>query len=292
MCSHCNLHLLDYEGANEKILSFHKVRITIEPVFVNDLRGECVMELSDFLIVCPLVFLAGFIDAMGGGGGLISLPAYVLAGVPMHSAVATNKLSSCVGTVFSTARLCKHWKVDWKMALPAVIVTLVGSSAGARLSLRIDENILKNMMLIILPIVAFFVLRKNSLVAESEHHIERKKELAIAWTAAFFIGMYDGMYGPGTGTFLLIVFLGLAKMSAMDAAVNTKIINLTSNVASFVTFLLYGHVWVLLGLTASVFSIAGHYLGAGMVLKNGTKVIRPVIILVLILLFVKILTNM
>lgn len=250
------------------------------------------MELSSFLIVCPLVFLAGFIDAMGSGGGLISLPAYVLAGVPMHAAVATNKLSACAGTIFSTARLCKHWKIDWKLIFPAIFFTLIGSSGGAQLSMRIDESILRNMMLVILPIVAFFVLRKNSLVAESEQRISRKKELVISWTAALVIGLYDGIYGPGTGTFLLIVFLGLAKMSAMDAAVNTKIINLTSNVASLVTFLICDQIWIPLGLAASVFSIAGHYLGAGMVLKNGTKVIRPVIILVLILLFIKILTEM
>ena len=106
------------------------------------------------------------------------------------------------------------------------------------------------------------------------------------------IGTYDGFYGPGTGTFLLIMFMGLAHLTSMESAAYTKILNLSSNVCSMVTFLLGGHILLLLGLTASVFSIAGHYVGAGMVLKNGTKVIRPIILVVLALLFIKIIFNL
>lgn len=250
------------------------------------------MMITTFFIVCPLVFLAGFIDAIGGGGGLISLPAYVLAGIPMHSAVATNKLSSSTGTVISTIRLCRHSKIDFKLILPAVFLAISGSFAGARLSMIVDEKILKQFLLIVLPITAFFVIRKNAFAEEKEVAVSRGKTLAVSWIAAVMIGLYDGFYGPGTGTFYIIVFMAFAHLSAMDAAVNTKILNLTSNLTSLVVFLANGQCYILLGLAASVFSIAGHYLGSGMVLKNGSKAIRPIIILVLCLLFIKVITEL
>ena len=250
------------------------------------------LHMTTFLIVCPLVFLAGFVDAIGGGGGLISLPAYYLAGVPIHHAIATNKLSSATGTLISTIRIGKSVKICWKLISPAVVMALIGSYLGTRLSILTDEKILRQVLLIVLPVVAFFVLRKNSLISEKTERLEPKKEQLIVWTSALIIGTYDGFYGPGTGTFLLIMFMGLAHLTSMESAAYTKILNLSSNVCSMVTFLLGGHILLLLGLTASVFSIAGHYAGAGMVLKNGTKVIRPIILVVLALLFIKIIFNL
>ena len=145
-------------------------------------------------------------------------------------------------------------------------------------------------MIVVLPVVAFFVLRKNSLVSEKTKRLDEKKEMAVSWISAFLIGIYDGFYGPGTGTFLILIFMGLAHMTSMEAAAYTKIVNLSSNIASLVTFLVSGQ--VPLGLAAAVFSIAGHYTGAGMVLKNGTKIIRPIILVVLALLFIKIVFNL
>ncbi|MEE1313517.1 MAG: TSUP family transporter [Lachnospiraceae bacterium] len=246
------------------------------------------MEYTTFLIVCPLVFLAGFVDAIGGGGGLISLPGYVLAGVPMHAAVATNKLSSSTGTLISTIRLCKHSKIDFILAIPAILLAFVGSTAGAKLSMLIQEEILKAVLLVILPVTAYCVLKKDALSAGAGDACSRKKQLTIAWVAAIIIGLYDGFYGPGTGTFYMIIFMSLAKMTTMEAAVNTKLLNLTSNLAALVTFLMHGKVWIILGLTASIFSIAGHYIGAGMVLKSGNKVVKPIILTVLVLLFIKV----
>ena len=257
---------------------------------MRGLRME--LHMTTFVIVCPLVFLAGFVDAIGGGGGLISLTAYYLAGVPIHHAIATNNLSSATGTLISTIRIGKSVKIRWKLIAPAVVMALIGSYLGTRLSILTDEKILRQVLLIVLPVVAFFVLRKNSLISEKTERLEPKKEQLIVWTSALIIGTYDGFYGPGTGTFLLIMFMGLAHLTSMESAAYTKILNLSSNVCSMVTFLLGGHILLLLGLTASVFSIAGHYAGAGMVLKNGTKVIRPIILVVLALLFIKIIFNL
>ena len=183
---------------------------------MRGLRME--LHMTTFLIVCPLVFLAGFVDAIGGGGGLISLPAYYLAGVPIHHAIATNKLSSATGTLISTIRIGKSVKIRWKLIAPAVVMALIGSYLGTRLSILTDEKILRQVLLIVLPVVAFFVLRKNSLISEKTERLEPKKEQLIVWTSALIIGTYDGFYGPGTGTFLLIMFMGLAHLTSMESA--------------------------------------------------------------------------
>ncbi len=247
---------------------------------------------TTFAIVCPLVFLAGFVDAIAGGGGLISLPAYLLAGVPMHQAIATNKLSSAAGTVVSTVRYCKNIRVDWLIALPAVALSLIGSFVGARLTLLVSEQILKIVLLIVLPIAAVFVFRKNALVEKRKGAVSRRRMLTITWAAALVIGCYDGFYGPGTGTFLILIMVGFARMDMMQAAANTKLINLASNVSALTAFLISGQVLPVLGLAAAVFSIAGHYTGSSMMMKNGTRIVRPIILLVLALLFVKVITEL
>lgn len=248
--------------------------------------------MIQFLIVCPMVFLAGFVDAIAGGGGLISLPAYLLAGVPMHQAIATNKLSSATGTTISTIRYCRHTKVDWSIAGPAVLLSLIGSSIGAKLNMMMPESMLKFVLLIVLPVTAVVVFRKNALVEKQSGSVSHRRMLLITWIAALVIGCYDGFYGPGTGTFLILVMVGLAKMNMMQAAANTKLINLASNISALVAFLLGGQVVVALGLAASVFSIAGHYVGSSMVMKNGMKVVRPIILLVLVLLFLKVIFDL
>ena len=246
-----------------------------------------------FLIVCPLIFLGGFVDAIAGGGGLISLPAYLLAGLPPHFAIGTNKLSSAAGTTTASIRYCKNKFVDWGIAVPSVILALAGSYLGASLSLLLDEKVMKYVLIIILPIVAVYVLRGKSLKCDMvKEEISRKKAYMIACTASFLIGAYDGFYGPGTGSFLILIYTGLAKMDIRKASGNTKLVNLASNIAALVTYMVGGKVVFLLGAVAAVFGIAGNYLGSGLAIKNGKKIIRPIIMLVLALLFLKIIMEL
>lgn len=244
------------------------------------------ITLLTYLIVCPMVFLAGFVDAIGGGGGLISLPAYLFAGIPPHMAVGTNKLSSATGTAVSTFRICKEGNFNKKIAIPSIIAAMLGSSIGANISLLINESLFKIILIFILPIVAFQVLKKKDL--EPTETIPFNKQRNIVLISSFIIGCYDGIYGPGTGTFLILAYTALAKMNVLHAAGNTKLVNLTSNVTSLAIFFMNGTVLIPLGLCASIFSIAGHYTGSGMVLKNGSKLVRIIILCVITLLFVKI----
>ncbi|MDO4338169.1 MAG: TSUP family transporter [Eubacteriales bacterium] len=250
------------------------------------------LTIQMFLIVCPLVFLASFVDAIAGGGGLIALPAYLLAGVPMHNAIATNKLSSATGTVISTVRLCRNKFVDWGLALPCVSMALLGSYIGANLALLASDKLLKWMLLPVLPIVAFYVLKKKNLDENSEVELPRARQWIICGISSLVVGCYDGFYGPGTGTFLLLCYTGLAKMNVRNASGNMKLANLSSNGAALAVFLFSGKILVPLGLAASVFSIAGHYVGSGLVMKNGSRIVRPVILVVITLLFIKIIFDL
>ena len=243
-----------------------------------------------FLIVCPMLFLAGLVDAIGGGGGLISLPAYLLAGVPMHNAIATNKLSSTCGTTLTTVRFIRQGLVNWKIAVPTIVFAMLGSSLGANLSMKMDEGIMQNILFLVLPIVAFVVMNPKLFRDNEGAKVVLNARLWVtAILSSFLIGMYDGFYGPGTGTFLIIAFTVFAKMDLRSANAQAKIINLTTNITSLTIFLLNGQAIILLGLAAAVCNMAGNYVGSSLAMKQGSKVTRPVIVLVLILLFLKVL---
>lgn len=246
-----------------------------------------VLTVKMALIVAVGVFLASFMDAIAGGGGIISVPTYLLAGVPMHMALGTNKVSSGIGTAVSTARFIKNGYIDWKLGVPSVALALVGSFVGTSIQLMIDEVYLKYLLLIVLPVVAFVVLRQRQF-PEERGEIDRRKQCAIVWLASFVVGAYDGFYGPGTGTFLLLIYCNLAKMDVRTAGGNVKLVNLSSNIGAFVTSLRSGQVFLVLGLIGAVTSIAGHYVGSGLAIKNGSKIVRPTVVIVLILLAVKV----
>jgi len=247
------------------------------------------LSFKTFLIVCPLVFLAGMVDAIGGGGGLISLPAYIFAGLPVHMAVATNKMSSACGTSVVTGRMIKNKLIDYKLAVPSIVMAILGSGLGAKLSLMIPEEIFLKVMIVILPICAFLVLNRKIFNDDGGAEIEANlKTYLLAGTCAFVIGMYDGLYGPGTGTFLIIAFTIFAKINMQAANGQAKIINLTTNLTSLVIFFINGQVLVPLGIAAAISNMIGGYIGAGLAIKNGSKIIRPCIILVLTILLIKI----
>ena len=244
------------------------------------------------LIICPLVFAASLLDAVAGGGGLVSLPAYLIAGLPPHNAIATNKLSSSIGTCASTARFIRNKCVDWPTAIPSAILAVLGSIAGAQLILAIDDNVIRYIMLVLVPVLALVVLKKRDLAAEPLEPVSRKRQFLVVCVAALFVGMYDGFYGPGTGTFLLLAYTQLAKMPLRLAAGNVKIANLSSNVGSLAVFLLHGQAIIPIGLISAVFAVAGHYIGAGVLLKNGAKVVKPFVLAVLVLLFVRLIYDL
>ena len=226
--------------------------------------GELTLQMA--LIVAVGVFLASFTDAIAGGGGIISVPTYLIAGLPAHYALGTNKLSAGLGTIASTGRFIKNGYVDWKLGVPS-------------------------MLLIVLPVVAFVVLRQREL-PEEKGEIAPKKQMAIVCAASLVVGAYDGFYGPGTGTFLLLIFCNLAKMDVRTAGGNVKLVNLASNMGALFTSLMSGKVFIALGLIGTVTSVLGHYIGSGLAIKSGSKIVKPTVVIVLILLAVKVIQGL
>ena len=246
------------------------------------------MDISfySYLIVCPLTFLAGFIDAVAGCGGLISIPAFMMTGMPMHAVIGTNKLSSSMGTTLATYKYAKNGYITWKIALYCTICAFLGSFTGSHLALLLDQSLFKIIILFILPLTAFYVLRGNSFSSEAVPY-EEKKTIIISMICSLLIGIYDGFYGPGTGTFLILLLTGLAHMKLTTANGVSKFINLTTNYTALAVFLANGNVYMMLGLIAGAFNILGNWLGAKAFEKGGVRTVKPIIIIVLTLFFIK-----
>mgnify|MGYP004531347693 FL=1 len=253
--------------------------------------GAQELTLQMALIVAAGVFLASFTDAIAGGGGIISVPTYLLAGLPAHFALGTNKLSAGLGSIASTGRFIKNGFVDWKLGIPSIVLALVGAHFGTSLQLMIEEKYLQYLLLIVLPVVAFVVLRQREL-PETKGEIAPKKQMLIVCAASLVIGAYDGFYGPGTGTFLLLIFCNFAKMDVRTAAGNVKLVNLASNIGALVTSLANGKVFIALGLIGTVTSFLGHYIGSGLAIKNGSKIVKPTVVVVLVLLAIKVIQGL
>lgn len=250
--------------------------------------------LKTYLIVCPFVFLAGLVDAIGGGGGLISLPAYLIAGLPPHNATATNKLSATCGTALATARFARQRLIDWPAALPAMVTALVGAWCGAHLNLLVPGEALTYVLYAVLPITAFLVLRKDTFrerapETDAPTPEVRHKTALVSAAAALVIGVYDGFYGPGTGTFLILAFSLLAKMDVRSANGQCKAVNLTTNITSLAVYLRSGNALIVLGLVAAACNMLGSWIGSGLAIKAGARITRPIILLVLALLLLKVL---
>lgn len=248
------------------------------------------ITMTHFLIVCPLVFLAGFVDSIAGGGGLISLPAYMISGIPVHSAIGTNKLSSGMGTSLATWRYYKNGYIEWKLALVCAVCAWFASNLGAHLGLLLDDGVFKIVLLFILPLTAYYVFKCKVLDVEREP-FSKKKTTVIAMAVASVIGAYDGFYGPGTGTFLILLLTSMAHMKLSEANGISKVINLTTNISSFTVLLLEGKVYLLLGAMAGLFSIMGNYIGTTFFDRGGAKFVKPTIGVVLGIFFIRVLTE-
>jgi len=247
------------------------------------------MELSELLrtlaIVCPLVFLGGLVDSVAGGGGLITLPAYLMAGLPPHLASGTNKCGNAFGTFLATGRFLKRGEVHLPSALAGGAGALAGAWVGAKLNMIMPEKFLYYLMLVVVPVMAIFLFFKRDLGSEDRSdQFGRLQLLAMAAGIGLVIGAYDGFFGPGAGTFLMLAFTGICRFDLLTASGNTKVANSASNLASLITFGLAGKVLWAVGIPAAVCGIAGNYVGSGLALKGGAKVIRPMFFLVLTLL--------
>lgn len=246
----------------------------------------------EFLIVCPLALIAGFVDAIAGGGGLISLPAYFFAGLSAHAAIATNKLSSTLGTAVACVRYALFGYMVKRFVVVGVVCGLVGSAAGANLALLADATALMVFMLVALPPVAVLVFRAKDLNRFSERPLPPAAALAATAAIALVVGIYDGFYGPGTGTILMLLLAAVGRQDVKSAAGTTKAVNLATNAAALAVFLVNGQVLIALGLAAAAFNIVGNWLGSTFFDRKGALVLRPIMLVVIALFAVKLIADL
>jgi uncharacterized protein len=244
-------------------------------------------------IICPLVFTAGLVDSIAGGGGLISIPAYIITGMPIHLVYGTNKFSAAFGTFFSVVRFIKGKRIHYYTALISALCALIGSYIGAKAALALDEKYLRYSLIIMLPVITIFIFTKKDF---GERNIARKLSLKrmalLSIIIGVSIGFYDGFFGPGTGTFLILAYTGILGLNLTTASGNAKVVNLASNIAALIAFAYGNKVSYSIGIPAALFGILGNWIGSGLAVKNGQKVIRPVFIGAIILLFIKICYDM
>ncbi len=241
-----------------------------------------------FLAAC--VFFAGIVDALAGGGGLITLPAYLAVGLNPALILGTNKLSSCLGTVVSTVRYHRALKFSIKDFIPVIASSMIGAWLGARAAILVDPSWIRPMLLMALPVVSYLVWSKKDFGARDDSaslsHAERRRRGVLV---AAPIGAYDGFFGPGTGTFFAIAFARWGKHDLLGATARAKILNLVSNLAAVAAFIWAGRVEWKVGLSMGALSIAGHWVGSHLGVKRGAALIRPAVALVCAGLFAKVL---
>lgn len=238
------------------------------------------MDLSlDLLALLFAVALAaGFVDSIAGGGGLLTVPALLWAGFPPVDAIATNKLQSSFGSFSAALRFVRSGEVHPLTLLPLIGCTFAGAAAGALLLQRLDAGFLRDIIPLLLIGIALYLLafpKAGDLDAQ-----RRIGPLAFALTAGLGIGFYDGFFGPGTGTFFAIAFVSLQGFNLRKATAHTKIANFTSNIAGLLFFLLGGHIAWAAGFLMGVGQFVGAQAGAHLVIRNGARFVRPVLVAV------------
>lgn len=295
------------------------------------------------LLLSLLLFLAGFVDSIAGGGGLISLPAYLIVGLPPHQAIASNKFSAAIGTTASAFRFLRKGYMS-RECLLYIVLAMLGAQVGSRLAVHIPERLFQGIMLIVLPLVALFsflsqhrrekleqrqkearqvtlesealstlqstdaatsalttqkspdpAALESSVAAEQNNPVQAKisrRQLLIASIGSLLIGCYDGLYGPGTGTFLLLLLSELAGYNISHAAGTTKAVNLASNIGSLLFFFSTNLIRYAYALPGAAFCMLGHTVGSALVVKKGRKIVQAIIFIVLLLLFIKVISDM
>lgn len=242
-------------------------------------------DLEVLLIVLPFIFVGGFVDAIAGGGGIVNVIGFMISGVPMHMILGTNKVQALFGTSVATYNYVSkgHYKKDF--IIFSFIGAAIGSLSGAYIASITSQETLRWLMTVILPIVAIVMISgkkpKISLIEET-----KKKIYIVTFFIGLIIGFYDGMIGPGTGTFLIIAF-SMCGLSLLDANGNAKAVNLASNVMAGTLFLVKGKVILWLAIPCIITNVIANYIGSHLAIKNGDKIVRPIIVGVLILLFFK-----
>jgi uncharacterized protein len=240
-------------------------------------------DLTTLVLLCLSAALAGWVDAVSGGGGLLQLPALLLAlpGAAPVEVLATNKIASVLGTSTATATYARQAPPDVRTALPMVVAAVAGAALGAGTASRLPVDLFRPIIVVLLMAVWLWTLLSPAMGRTQALRWQgRRRHYVVATAAGLAIGFYDGLIGPGTGSFLLIVLVAVLGYSFLNASSTAKVVNLGTNLAAIVVFGVTGSVLWLLGLLMGLCNAAGAFVGARMAIKRGSGFVRVVFLAV------------
>ncbi len=248
------------------------------------------MEINlDFLVLVILICFAGFVDSIAGGGGLITIPAYLNYGININELLGTNKLSSTTGTLIATLKYFEDLKFEKKYILTILFFSFIFSTSGALFVSKIPSYYLKIIIISIIPVISIYLIKKKELgMIDLSNKISNKQRYIRTILISSIISFYDGIFGPGTGTFLAVLYSKFIGYDILKSTALAKFTNLISNISALLAFLILGMVNIKIGIIGGIFSIIGNYLGSNIALKKGAKIIKPMLVLISNLILIKI----
>lgn len=239
-------------------------------------------------LIVLAAFAAGWVDAVVGGGGLLQLPALLLIpGIAPVQALATNKLSSIFGTGASSLTYYRRAQPDLRTALPMATLALVGAFAGASFAASLPAAVFKPIIVVALAVVATVILVKPALGSVTRLRFSGRRHHGIALVVGCALGFYDGLLGPGTGTFLIVALVGLLGYDFLQASAKAKIVNFATNLGALLFFVPHGSVLWGLGLLLAAANVSGSYLGSRTAIARGSRFIRLAFLVVVAALIVR-----
>jgi len=247
---------------------------------------ELTAEIIGFLVA--VAFVAGAIDAVAGGGGLLTVPALLAVGASPAAALGTNKLQSTFGVATAVLTFARNGRVDFRRFAGPALAAFFGSAVGAFLLTRIDPEILSGLIpLLLIAMAIYYALKPN--LSDEDRHVRARPLLLLAFAA--MIGFYDGFFGPGAGSFYTTALIAVFGLGTINAIAHTKLLNFSSNLASLLVLLAAGEVLLLAGVLMAAASMAGAFLGAHGTMRFGTKAVRPLLIIMCLALTAKLLAD-
>lgn len=236
------------------------------------------MSIEYIIALCFIGFTAAFIDSIAGGGGIISLPGLMVLGVPPAFALGTNKFASTCASFTSSMTFIKYRVYDYSLLKYLVFGTLIGAVIGVKAVLLIDNSHLRIIIIFLMVFVAVYTILVKNIGSENKFEGINKKTVTIGLIISIILGFYDGFFGPGTGSFYIFLFLTLLNYDFKTSAGNGKILNFVSNVTSLILFALNGKIMYYVAMPMAAAMILGARMGTKVAIKNGAKLIKPILV--------------
>jgi len=234
------------------------------------------IALQALIFLFFAAFVAGFIDSIAGGGGLITIPAMLIAGIPPLETLGTNKLQGMFGSASATIAYARNGHVNLRKQLPMALMALIGSMFGAVIATHVPGDVLKAAMpILLIAIAAYFALKPD--MSDIDTH-QRLTPFVFGLTFAPLVGLYDGVFGPGAGSFYMLAFVSMAGFGLLKATAHTKLLNFGSNVGAFAVFLFNGVILWKLGIVMGIGQFLGAQTGSRVAMRIGARVIKPLLI--------------